>query len=189
MSPAARAQRSLHVVPGYRQVSVDCEGVRVVAAREDDAPFSVDAEVLEEDTWLALSTPADVIPDPGHPVRVMTSVWDAQPEKLGTVIIRRGMPLKLLAVVHDLNAEPSWTEERIDRLLSTLFDVVDQEGVRTLRLPMLATRHGRLRPQRFMCLLRAALERRAASAGSLRAIWLVRENQCGAQLLRLLTDR
>lgn len=189
MSSAAREQRSLRVVRGYRQVSVECGGVRVAAAREDDAPFFVDAEVLEEDTWLALSTPADVIPDPGHPVRVMTRVWQARPEMPGTVIVRRGVPLKLLAVVHDLDVEPSWTEERIEQLLSALFDIVDREGVRALRLPLLATRHGRLRPQRFMRLLRTALERRAGFDGPLRAIWLVREDQCGAELLRLLTDQ
>ncbi|MGD8330601.1 MAG: hypothetical protein PVJ49_14300 [Acidobacteriota bacterium] len=189
MSTAARAQRSLHVVPGYRQVSVICCGVRVAAAREDDPPFSVDAEVLEEDTWLALSAPADIISDPGPPVRVMTRVWEARPELPGTVIVRRGTPMKLLAVVHDLNAEPSWTEERVEQVLSTLFEIVDGEGVRALQLPMLATRHGRLQPERFMRLLRAALERRTGSGSALRAVWLVRENQCGAQLLRLLTDQ
>jgi len=188
MSSAARAQRRLHVVPGYRQVSVDCAGVRVAAAREDDPPFSIDAEVLEEDTWLALSAPAEVIPDPGHPVRVLRHISEAQPEMPGTVIIRRGLPLKLLAVVHDLDAEPSWTEKRIERLLSALLDVVDREGVRALRLPMLATRHGRMQPERFMRLLRRALEHRTGGDSSLRAIWLVRENECGAELLRLLTQ-
>lgn len=188
MSSGARTQRSLHVVPGYRHVSVQCGGVRVAAAREDDAPFSVDALVLEEDTWLALSTPAEIIRDPGHPVRVMTRVWQAEPEIPGTVIVRHGRPLRLLAVVHDLDAEPSWTEERIAEVLVKVFDAAAEEGVRSLRLPMLATRHGRLEPERFMRLLRAELESRARADSPLRAIWLVRENQCGADLLRHLGD-
>jgi hypothetical protein len=182
----SQASTNLQVIPGFRRVSTELRGVRVAVAREDDAPFSVDAVVLEEDTWLALSAPADVLTTPGHPVRVMTQVWEARPEAPGTVVVRGGTPLRLLAVVHDLNAEPSWREEWVRSALAAVFDAAAGEGVRALRLPMLCTRYGRLAPQRFVRLLGEELERHAAREASVRAVWLVREGQCGAELLRAL---
>jgi len=184
---SSQASVNLQVLPGYRRVATELYGIRVAAARADDAPFSVDAVVLEEDTWLALSTPADFVVPPGHPVRVMTQVWEAQPEAPGTVLVRRGTPLRLLAVVHDLNDEPTWREEWVRSALAAVFDAAASEGVRALRLPMLGTRYGKLPPERFVCLLREELERHAAVDTPVRAVWLVREDQqCGAELLRAL---
>jgi len=161
-------------------------GIRVVVARADDPPFSVDAEVLEEDTWLTLSTPAETISAPGHPVRVMTRVWEARPEEPGCVIVKDGSPLRLLAVVHDMNAEPSWHEAGVRSALAQVFAEASSRGLRTLRLPLLATTYGHLAPRRFIELLREEIEK-APRETSLRAVWLVRGDECGTELLAALT--
>ncbi len=188
MSSSASSRKShLQVLRGGRRVSAYVAGIRVVVAREDDPPFGVDAVAVEDDTWLALGTPADVVSSPGHPVRVMTRVWEAQPEEPGTVLVKRGSPLRLHAVVHDLNADPSWNEAWVRAALSGIFEEAARHRLRALRLPLLATKHGSLPAKRFMALLREALVEHAASVQQhLQGIWLVRDGESGADLLATL---
>ena len=188
-STASARDAHLQVLPGGRRVSADYAGIRFEVAREDDAPFPVDGVALEEDTWLALSAPADFVPAPEHPVRVMTQVWEAEPERPGSVVVRDGPPLRLLAVVHDLDIEPSWRESWVAAALSSIFAEAATRRLRTLRIPLLATRHGRLAPSRFMRLLRTAVDDAIAREGlDLRAVWLVRENESGPELLQALIE-
>lgn len=180
--------RRLQVLSGGRRVSGELAGIKIVAAREDDPPFTVAGEILEEDTWLALSTPADVTCKPDHPVRVMTEVWEAEPETIGTAIVRPGVPVRLLAIVHDLDAEPTWTPAGVATALAAAFDEAARRGLRALSVPLLAARYGGFATEAFLDLLRDELLRRAADPASvLRAVWLVREEEDGAELLRRLT--
>jgi hypothetical protein len=178
----------LRVVPGYRSVATDFAGKRIVIAREEDIPFTVDGVVLEEDTFLAMSAPADVVSPPGHAVRVMTRAWEARPEEPGTVIVKCGATTRLLAIVHDFDCDPSWNEAWVEAALEAIFARAAEEGLRALRLPLLATHRGRLRAHRFMALLRGALVRDEGGDTELRAIWLQREDECGDTLLRALQD-
>lgn len=169
-------------------MSGELAGVKIVVAREDDAPFTVAGEILEEDTWLALSTPADVIGPPGHPVRVMTEAWEAEPETIGTAVVRPGVPVRLLAIVHDLDAEPTWTPAGVAAALAAAFDEAARRGLRAVSVPLLAVRYGGFARGAFVDLLRAELLRHARDPASvLRAVWLVREDEDGAELLRRLT--
>ncbi len=171
-------------------MSADFAGIRVVVARQDDPPFAVDGVAVEEDTWLALGAPSDVVSSPDHPVRVMTRVWDAQPEKPGTVLVKRGSLVRLHAVVHDLNEDPSWKETWVRTALSGVFEEAGRHRLRALQLPLLATKHGSLPPNRFMVLLREALVQQAASLQRhLQGIWLVRDGESGAELLATLTAK
>jgi len=149
----------LHSIAGGRRTEVKFGGIRIVAAAEDDPPFDVAAVVAEEDTWLALSADPSVVHPPGHPVRVMTEVWNAKPATPGTVTIRSGNPLQLLAVVHDLNVEPSWRNEWVEAALGGVFSALDKRRLAAVALPFIGTRHGRLPEPTFVGLLRAALAR------------------------------
>ena len=125
---------------------------------------------------------------PGHPVRVMTRVWEAQPEEPGTVLVKQGSPVRLHAVVHDLDADPSWKEMWVRAALSGIFEEAARHRLRSLKLPLLATKHGSLPANRFMVLLREALMEPAASLQQhLQGIWLVRDGESGAELLATLT--
>lgn len=188
MSRSASSRKPhLQVLPGGRRVSADVAGIRIVIAREDDPPFAVDGVVVEEDTWLALGVPSDVVSSADHPVRVMTRAWEARPEEPGTVLVKRGSPLRLHAVVHDLDADPSWKDTWVRAALSAIFEEASQHRIRALRLPLLGTKHGRLPASRFMVLLREALvEQAARGPQSLQGIWLVRDGESGADLLATL---
>ncbi len=177
------------VLPGGRRLRASVCGIDVVLARDDDPPFHVDATVLEEDTWLALSADTRTVVSPGHPVRVMTQAWEAKPEAPGTVVVATGSPTRLLAVVHDLDREPSWTAQWVEQALTAALHQAIHLGCESLRLPLLGTEHGRLPALEFVELLHRALRAVAtASAGpsSLRRIWLVRPAGSGAEIYEAL---
>jgi len=180
----------LEVLPGGRQVSGRLGPLNIVVARDDDPPFAIDAAAYEEDTWLALSDISAVVRAPGHPVRVMTSVWESEPEAVGSVVVKPGSPLRLLAVVHDLNADPTCTEEGVAVALRRVFHEARKLGVEALKLPLLGTKHGRIPAPRFMSVLRDVLGDvlfgKDADQLQLRRMWLVRDSESGAGLLRTL---
>lgn len=145
--------------------------VQVVATLPGDPPFPLDAVVLEEDTYLVLSAEATLRLPGEHPLRVIHAAFDARPEPIGSVLVRAGDPLRLLAVVHDLSQDttcrPEWVEVALERVLA----VAEERRLRSLGLPLLGTVHGRVAPQQAAALLATALDR--ARPASLRQLWLI----------------
>jgi hypothetical protein len=137
-------------------------------------PFSPDALVEEEDTFLVLSADSGVGEVTEHPIRLMTAIWEAQPETPGSVVVRHarhGRPRRLLAVVHDLQQEPTWREEWVREALDGVLREAEARGVRRLAVPLLGCVHGGLGRERFISLLGQALQR--ASVRVLESIWIV----------------
>jgi hypothetical protein len=145
--------------------------IDIVAAPKDSPPFSIDAVVVEEDTFLVLSADPEVRNPHKHFVQIMTNVINTRPEKPGNVLVKGKHPLLLLAIVHDLNQEPSWREKWIESALNEIFRVIESQGLKSIALPLLGTLHGSLEKQRFIVLLWHALNR--ISAHHLKRIWLV----------------
>jgi hypothetical protein len=134
-------------------------GVRILMAPPGPRPFELDAEVFEEDTYLVLSAETAVREPVEHPLKVWTAVHQAEPRTPGSVLVTTGTPLRFLAVVHDLERTPTWTEDWISEALDHVFAEAEQRQIHGLALPPLGTLHGSLRPQRFTGLLRKALDR------------------------------
>jgi hypothetical protein len=144
---------------------------RVVAAPKDRPPFEVGAVVAEEDTYLVLSA-APVIKEPHESWdEVIKQVKELQPETPGSVLISAKHPLEILAVVHDLDREPSWREDWIATALDGVFREVTARKVRAIAIPLLGTTHGSLTSERAAGLLREALKRGAPKG--LERVWLV----------------
>jgi hypothetical protein len=172
MESEKKGRRSpLRLVRGGRLCETRVGKLRIVAAPKDSPPFPVDAFVFEEDTFLVVS--ADPAPrDPKVPmVRIMTRLIETQPRVPGTVLLQGQSPLRLLAIIHDFNQEPSWREEWIEAALGNVFQQVQRLGVRSLSLPLLGTVYGSLDKRRFIELFVRALHR--AAPGRLRSLWLM----------------
>ncbi len=140
-----------------------------------EPPFAIDALVEEEDSYLSLSaepvvdfteTPAE------HPVRVMTAAREAEEIEPGTVVVRQGYPLKLLAVIHRLHVSPTWREPWLVRAIENLCIEVGRRQIRALGTPLLGTVHGKLRPQKAFELLAPLL----VEETGLRRIWIMRSS-------------
>jgi hypothetical protein len=144
---------------------------RVIAAPKDKPPFEVNAVVLEEDTYLVLSADPVVKEPQGSWHEVVKQVNELQPESPGSVLVRETYPLEILAVVHDLDREPSWKEEWIDRALDMVLREFAARRIRSGAIPILGATHGSLASERAAGLLREALKR--GGPKSLERVWLV----------------
>ena len=80
-------------------------------------------------------------------------------------------PPRLLAIVHDLELEPSWREEWIAGALHEAVRIIEERGLISIALETLGTKHGALPPHRFCELLASVL--RDTKLSRLRRIWLI----------------
>ena len=190
--PAAKGKRQkktdkrpkLQLIRGGYPREISLGSVGIVAAPIDTPPFTVDAMAFEEDTFLVLSADRKVR-DRGEPLmRVMTRVIETRPETPGSVLVKGKRPLHLLAIVHDLNQEPSWKEEWIATALQGIFRETERRKLGSIALPFLGTLHGSLEKGRFVELLRCTLER--ISPKHLKRLWLVVPAGTNSKILEIL---
>lgn len=171
MTVKAEPRPQLTVLEGGLSRQVRVGSLKVVVAPRDRSPFPVEAVAVEEDTYLVLSTPPRLPLPAQHPIRVMTSLWELRPEPPGTVVVRGEQPLRLLAVVHDLNCDPTWREEWVVGAVDAILMEIARRQLTAVALPLLGCRHGRLTPERFVELLISSLARLAPD--DLQRLWLL----------------
>jgi hypothetical protein len=178
------ARPRLRLLRGGRDNKITFRSLRIVAAPWNRPPFPVDAVVYEDDTYHVLSADPEFQEVTEHPIRLMTEVLAVRPSIPGEVIIKRGAPLAFLAVIHDLNQDPTWKEEWIIAALHGIFQQAEERKLETIALPVLGARYASLQRERFVVLLRQRLSQ--LSATSLKRLWLATPDGTSGELLRLL---
>jgi hypothetical protein len=159
---------ALRLIPGGRCNDFWVNTAHLVVSSPDHPPFPRDTLVFEEDTYLVLSAEAVIRYTEEHPIRLMTALFNQQSLEPGSVIVRGN---RLLAIVHDLDCEPTCCEQWVRRALHACFKKADQLGTRALALPLLGRVHGRIPCTRSLTLILEAVG--AASFHSLGRIWLM----------------
>jgi hypothetical protein len=177
----------LRLIRGGRPSRFAMGSVDIVVATEDKPPFRTDAVAYEEDTLLVLSAPVELNEPPEPLIRLLTELKEMKPEKPGSVLVKATSPLRLLAVVHDLNQEPSWKEEWVAKALEGIFRETEQRKLHSLALPFLGTRHGSLGKERFLVLLCSALE--GIVTRSLKRIWLMLPPGIDPKIITVLNSK
>ena len=124
---------------------------------------------------MILSTEARVQSLDEHPIRVMTALIDDPVHAPGTVLNRGGVPLRLFAVVHDLEQEPSTCDAWIQRALDGVLGFCADNRVVALGLDPLGAVHGKYSAQAFYEMLEQRLE--VVTAPVLRKVWLREASQ------------
>lgn len=142
-----------------------------MTAPRHEPPFPVEGVVLEEDTYLVLSAKTRLPERSEHPIRVMTALWEAERKPPGSVVVRPGLRTELLAVVHDLNEEPSWREEWIRTALGRVLEETERRTIAALGMEPLGCVHGRLERDRFEELLKECLA--ADASETLERLWIM----------------
>ena len=163
--------KRLELIRGTYPRKIQIGSLTIVASLEKDPPFKVDAMAMEEDTFLVLSAHRTVYDARKPLIKVMTRVINTQPRKPGSVIVQERTPLRLLAIVHDLNEEPSWRENWVTRALEGIFHEAERRKLRSIGIPFLGTLHGTMERRHFLVLLLSSLER--VSLYHLKRLWLV----------------
>lgn len=159
------------ILNGGLQQSMVFKGVKFIAVPREHPPLAPEAEVFEEDTFLIMSDDPDYAPSFKHPIRLMQEVESFQPELPGSVIVKGSHPIRMLAVIHDVNRDPTWREEWIKKALFSVFQYAERLKLRTLGLPILGTKHGRLKHPHFAKMLARILH--DSKFEHLRLVWLI----------------
>jgi hypothetical protein len=161
--------------------------IRIVAAPEAAVPFEIDARAYEEDTFLIMSAdPACAGPEE-HPIRLMTQLIETRPEPVGSVRVTGQRPLRFLAIVHDVNQDPTWKAEWVKSAIEEIFRETEKRELNAIGLPPLGTLHGKLSIQRFIELLVQALKQTAFHC--LRRLWLIVPAGTSAETIKMLQKR
>jgi len=174
----------MKLIRGIYPLEIPHRSVRIVAAPKKYQPFPVDAEAFEEDTFLVLSADTAVRETHEPLIRVMTRVIETRPETPGSILVRGKRPLRILAIVHDLNQEPSWKMEWVQSALRQLFKEVESRRLKSLALPFLGTMHGSLEKRSFVMLLREALALKEFKY--MKHLWLIVPTGTDRETLKLL---
>ena len=146
-------------------------------SRSGEAPFVVDAFVVEDDTYTVLSANPEFRP-PGMSVSEATAAADASGDDahpLGSVVVRGARPLILHAIVHDLSAEPTCSEGSIRAALDAAFAEAERRKLTAIAMMPIGTRFGSIDEPRFVELLHASL--RAARVQSVAQVWIIATGQ------------
>lgn len=171
-------------VPGGHRSEITIGPIRVFIAPEQWPPFVIEAMAAEEDTFLVLSADPEVQETNENPERLMAEVFATAPAVPGSVIVKGENPFWLLAVVHDLNQKPSWKEEWIAGALDRILREAESRKLRSIAVPMLGTLHGSFAKERFLVLLREALER--CDCKNLSRLWLMVPTGSTREILEML---
>jgi hypothetical protein len=145
---------TLRVIAGDFDLPLHINGITLrLSALERKMP-PVQALVVEQDSGLLLdenspfpltlegkAAPSDILQAPE---------FDYPP---GTVLPKRGQPLRLYTVIHDLERHPSWSAATLELALDNLFALLPMLGISRLAMPALAHRHGALPIETFLTLL------------------------------------
>jgi len=172
----------------FDQVTIIREAARfrpqVTACPADDPPFQVDAVAMEDDTYTVLSADPEFRMSTESREAVIAETRNSRPHKLGEVIVKQGRPCWMLAIVHDLAKEPSWTVKSVRKALRNVFLTAENEKFRAIAIPPLGTKHGTLKHERYVELFNEALSR--SSRRFPEKIWFVVPEDFSAQAVKLL---
>ncbi len=178
--------KRLELIRGGYPRRTQIGALTIVASLEKDPPFEVDAIAVEEDTFLVLSTDRRVSEISEPLIKIMTKVINTRPRRPGSVIVQEKTPLRLLAVIHDLNEEPTWWEDWVTRALKGIFHEAEMRKLRSIGIPFLGTLHGTMERGRFLALLRSSIE--SVSLHHLKQIWLVVPTGTSSKLFEVFKD-
>ena len=177
-------QKKLQLVWDINLSRVRINGIDIVVAPKGVSPFDIDAVVEEQDTALILSKPGNITEADNKPAWFLANKLESQPLlNPGSVIKRDGETLRLLAIVHDLDMEPSWSSDWIEQALNNIIKLSHIQGISSIQLPVLGAQYGRFSLQEFLYLLVIAINK---AQGKLKKIWLVVPQQDCSKALSIL---
>ena len=131
----------------------------LVPARETLSLANIDALVIEQDTHLLLGVDEVIRYPRGSFSDLVRAAEDAKAIQPGTVLPRGNDPIRLLAVVHDLDQDPSWQPEWVELALATVFLFAAGRKIRRLAMPVLGAVHGQMSVEAFAKLLAENLQK------------------------------
>jgi len=138
---------------------------------DTDPPFDPDAIVLEEDTSLVLTPDPTIRESSVSQFKALMDLYQLEEHEVGSVVLRNKVPLQLLAVVHNLDEEPSCSKQAVTLALAASLDLCEKRGLEQVAFQPLGCVHGKLDYSWFRRLLLAELAQREDQG--LTKVWLL----------------
>jgi hypothetical protein len=146
--------------------------IAIYSAPREHPPFDCQAMVVEQDTNLILGEQTTLV-EPNKPAWYLANTLERdQPVyKPGDVIIKRGPPMQLLAVIHDIEQQPSCDNDSLKLAWQNLMTIVTQNNIKTLATPALGSVYGKIKLEESLRLLGQAIH--DYTPPCLEKIWLI----------------
>lgn len=145
--------------------------VHVAVAPEDAPPFPVEAIAVEEDTHLLLRSDG-IVEEPEEDFgALIAAAGEPSSHVPGSVLVKKADPLQFLAIVHDIDCEPTWREEWIASAINGVIEEAEWRRLESVAVPLIGTRHGNIETRRVALWLGRCLSRTAFRY--LRRVWVI----------------
>ena len=143
------------VLEGGRDKDATVNAVSLKVVPDSLNPLPVDVRVFEEDAHLVLTIDPVMRYTEEHPLRLMTRVLEAKPNRPGSIVINN---TSWYAVVHDLDEEPTCRAEWVSQAYVTALALAEKKRVQKFGLPLLGCVHGNILPAESLSLLLKAIK-------------------------------
>lgn len=181
---ASRPPPNLRLIRGDLDRVVKIGNTRIQVSPQDRPPFAVNALAVEQDTAMVLGEESMVFA-PDQSLNEVHSGQDQLSEPLpGSVLVKRGTPKRLYAIIHDLEQDPTIRQEWVVKALHNMMRLAERQPLHAIAMPLLGTRYGQLEQRRFIELLCYILTKYPPSSPL--KLWLVAPRCDVHTLLQLL---
>lgn len=142
----------------------------------------VEAVVEEQDRYRLLGLD-DVIPPPVHESwpRLVSAIDQQRPAPLGSLLNGGGRPLRLRAVLIDIDRGAEISPVHLREVAERLCQMIDALGIRRLGMPLLGAVHGHVPPGEFAAIFAPRL-----ATTALETFYLLAGSNPGAVVLNEL---
>jgi len=152
-------------------LTLDWEGLNIVAAPEAHPPFPCQVSVEEQDTFLVLGE-STYVEAPDKPAWYLAYQLERiKPRQPGSVVISGKQPNRFMAVVIDVDQTPICRPIWVLPAYNEIMHAVEKRKVTSIALPLLGTGHGKLTEKESIECLRDVLQ--VSRPDSLMDIWLM----------------
>jgi len=125
----------------------------IISNLNSEPALDCDALVIEQDTFMLLGVDP-VLEEPVTDTKTLAhEIEQQEPLIPGDVVVTGKNPLKLTAIVYDIEQELVCKEEWIDITLNNVLNEIQQRKLSSLCTPMLGVKHGNITPHQFLGLL------------------------------------
>ena len=150
------------------------------------APEPVEVVVEEDDRHLLLREQPLLFDVPDGFTTLTREMQAQRPRELGDVVVCRGDPLRLIAIVYDVDREPIWDEVGVVTAYQRVINELNRWQAATVMMPLLGTAHGHMSPNHSADLLGTALNNETPAL--LEQLYLRLASDCDIDALRGLLE-
>ncbi len=177
----------LFVIEGGLQKRMKWGNVTITAAPAGSQPHRVAARVYEEDTFLVMSQEPEYATEPAHPLRLMAELSDLEPELPGTILLQGRYPIKIFAVIYDVDSTPICRPEWVAEALKAIFEAAMEHNIRAMAIPLLGCTYGPMTPAHFTEILADTLIKQGNKTPM--KIWIMAEVGENKKIIEILEQR